>query len=91
MRPDLRKPTPEATGEVLRLLEALERELKRSELRLVLGLKHDEDFRKSCLLPALRAGLIEVTLPDTPRSPNQRYRITSQGKEVLTKLQEDNN
>lgn len=64
--------------------------MKRSELRLTLGLKNDEHFRKAYLLPALKTGLIERTLPDAPRSSNQRYRITTRGKEALKKHQENN-
>jgi ATP-dependent DNA helicase RecG len=63
--------------------------MKRSELRLALGLKHEEHFRKSYLLPALKAGRIEMTLPDKPRSSKQRYRITLQGEEILKKHKGD--
>ena len=80
-----------STAEVPRLLAAMEGEMKRSELRLTLGLRNDEHFRKAYLLPALEAGVIEMTLPDAPRSSNQRYRITPRGKEALRKHQEDNN
>jgi ATP-dependent DNA helicase RecG len=69
----------------------MEEEMKRSELRLALGLKHDEHFRKSYLLPALKAGWIEMTLPDKPRSSRQRYRITPRGEEILKKHQGDDN
>ena len=30
--------------------------------------EEDEHFRKAYLLPALQAGLIEMTIPDKPRS-----------------------
>ncbi|MFA7436846.1 Fic family protein [Castellaniella sp.] len=35
------------------------------------------------LLPALRSGLVEMTLPDTPRSSKQRYRLTALGPRWL--------
>jgi hypothetical protein len=70
------------TGEVA-LLRALKGELDRRALQAALGLKDQEHFRKSYLLPALREGLIEMTLPDKPRSSKQRYRITLRGKEFL--------
>jgi DNA-binding PadR family transcriptional regulator len=48
-----------------------------------LGLKDDEHFRKSYLLPALEAGLIEMTIQDKPRSSKQKYRLTAKGRRRL--------
>ena len=42
-------------------------------------------FRNQVLQPLIDNGLIEMTIPDKPRSSNQRYRITVLGKEVLRK------
>jgi hypothetical protein len=39
-----------------------------------LSLKHKPTFRKNYLRPALDKGLIEMTLPETPNSKNQKYR-----------------
>jgi ATP-dependent DNA helicase RecG len=72
--------TPEVTPEVHRLLEALEGEPSRQELQQALGLKDAEHFRKTYLLPALAAGVVEMTLPATPRSSKQRYRLASSGR-----------
>jgi ATP-dependent DNA helicase RecG len=60
--------TAEVTAEV-RLLMALTGEMNRQALLSALALKNDEHFRKAYLLPALEAGLIEMTIPDKPRSP----------------------
>jgi ATP-dependent DNA helicase RecG len=76
--------TTEATTEV-RLLMALKGEMTRQALLSALALKNDEHFRKAYLLPALEAGFIEMTIPDKPRSPKQRYRITPLGRETLEK------
>ena len=61
----------------------MEGELGRAALQTALGLKDSRHFRQTYLLPALAVGVIEMTIPDKPRSPNQRYRITSLGLEVL--------
>ncbi len=83
--------TPEVTQEVtpeVGLLMALQGELDRRALQAALGLKDEEHFREAYLLPALKEGLIERTLPDKPRSSKQRYRITPLGEGVLKKLRE---
>jgi ATP-dependent DNA helicase RecG len=72
--------TPEVTPEVRRLLQVLDGELSRQELQQALGLKDAEHFRKAYLLPALAGGAVEMTLPATPRSSNQRYRLTDAGQ-----------
>jgi hypothetical protein len=75
--------TPEVTPEVapeVRLLRVLAGEMTRQQLQQALGLKDDEHFRKAYLQPALDAGLIEMTIPDKPRSSKQRYRLTPAGK-----------
>jgi ATP-dependent DNA helicase RecG len=58
--------------------------MSRQELQTALDLSDAEHFRKAYLMPALGAGLIEMTIPEKPRSSRQRYRITSQGLEALS-------
>jgi hypothetical protein len=36
-------------------------------------MKSRASFKKNYLDPNLKAGLVEMTLPDTPNSRNQRY------------------
>jgi hypothetical protein len=50
-----------------------------------LGLKDDEHFRKAYLLPALEAGLVEMAIPDKPRSSKQKYRLTDKGRQVMAR------
>ena len=69
-------------AKMVRLLQAISGTMTRHDLQSSLGLKNDDYFRKAYLLPALRAGLIEMTIPDKPRSKYQRYRLTSKGREV---------
>jgi len=40
-------------------------------------------FRKAILNPLIDNGVIEKTVPEAPRSPNQKYVITKKGKEWL--------
>ena len=78
--------TTEVTTEVAteeKLLAALEGEMSKRALKEALALKNDEHFRKAYLNPALEQGLIEMTIPDKPRSSRQRYRVTEKGKAFL--------
>jgi Fic family protein len=75
---------PEVTPEV-RLLSVLAGEMTRQQLKEALGLKDDEHFRKAYLLPALEAGLIEMTIPDKPRSSKQKYRLTDKGRLAMAR------
>ncbi|MEQ8702835.1 MAG: hypothetical protein RIC19_02890 [Phaeodactylibacter sp.] len=48
-----------------------------------LGFKNHFDNYKKYILPALENGWIEMTVPDKPRSRNQKYRIIALGRVVL--------
>jgi len=52
--------------------------MSRDELQSVLSLNDRKSFRERYLKPALEAGLIEMTLPDKPKSPLQCYRLKKQ-------------
>jgi len=54
--------------------------MSRKELQMALQLKDDEYFRSAYILPALRQGLIGMTIPDKPRSSKQKYRLTKKGE-----------
>ena len=68
------------------MLRVVSGDMTRKQIQEALGLRHEDYFRKAYLLPALRAGLIEMTLPDKPRSSKQRYRLTPAGSERLRQL-----
>ena len=80
--------TGEVTREVKRLAEAMQGEMKRSEIQAALGLKHEDHFRETYLRPALDAGVIEMKIPDKPRSSRQKYRLTALGQALLKAGQE---
>lgn len=74
------------TDQVRRLLLALRQGSRTAvELMTELGLSHRPTFRENYLHPAIAAGLIEMTRPDTPRARNQKYRLTSTGKRLANK------
>ncbi|WP_248743358.1 MULTISPECIES: Fic family protein [unclassified Pseudomonas] len=81
--------TDQVTDQVRKLLQLLfdSAPLSVNELMGALGLVHKATFRANYLTPALVGELIEMTDPDSPRSPNQKYRLTSSGRFQLVKLQ----
>lgn len=56
----------------------------------IMGRSDRTKFRHQVLNPLIDAGLIEMTIPDKPRSSKQRYRVTPLGLEVLKKTKEKN-
>ena len=81
--------TGQVAGQVQRLLAVCEGPLSRSELQERLGLKHRDSFNEAYLQPALAAGIIEMTIPDKPRSSKQKYRVTAKGRTFREQLQRD--
>ncbi len=71
----------QVTDQVSAIIQAIgTEELGASELMQILGLSHRPTFRSNYLNPALKEGWLERTQPDSPRSPTQRYRLTSKGQ-----------
>ena len=52
----------------------------------LLGLQHRPTFLYDYLQPAIEAKLIEMTQPESPRSPTQKYRLTEEGLKLLRDL-----
>lgn len=62
------------TDDVVTLLEAIEFKQKSAqELMAATELKHRRTFTLNYLRPAIDVGLIEMTIPDKPKSINQKY------------------
>ena len=75
--------TGQATGQtdyVIRIVQVIKNEQTRAEIMDALRLKHRETFIENYLNPAIEKGIVEMTLPDTPTSPHQKYRLTEKGK-----------
>ncbi|ENU79868.1 hypothetical protein F975_02204 [Acinetobacter sp. ANC 3789] len=47
-----------------------------AELMQFLGLSHRATFQQNYLNPAIETGLIQRTIPDKPKSPKQKYRLS---------------
>ena len=79
---------PASTLQVRNLIRFLDGERTRAEILHLLGLKDRTNLAKEYVQPALTAGLIEMTIPDKPRSSKQRYRLTDKGRELQERLRQ---
>ena len=71
----------QVSDQVTRLLAALKKGPKTAvELMAEVGLSHRPTFRKNYLHPAISAGLVEMTRPESPTATNQKYRLTARGR-----------
>jgi Fic family protein len=71
------KETQTASIQVKKLLSVMEKDVPYTTLELMdlVGLKSRVSFKQNYIDPALELGFIEMTIPDKPKSRNQRYKI----------------
>lgn len=73
---------PQVTPQVQELLNAFTGDHSRTELQDNLKLSDRENFRINYLVPAIENDLVELTIPDKPKSSKQQYRLTEKGKKA---------
>ena len=67
----------QVSDQVQRLVSAMKQgDYTLAELMQLVGLTHRATFQKNYLNPAIEVGLIERTIPDKPKSPKQRSRLS---------------
>ena len=69
--------------EQINVLHACVNESGITELMNVTGRSNRTKFRNQVLNPLLSNELIEMTQPDSPKSPTQKYRLTAKGNALL--------
>ena len=65
---------------VARLLKVLKGEMSVLDMMVALKLGGRRNFLEKYLTPSIELGLVEMTQPNSPRSPTQKYRLTAKGK-----------
>ena len=65
------------------IMKKMQEETFAKDLRILLGMKDSTYFKKNYLDPLIEIGVIDMTLPQKPTSPNQKYFLTEKGKKVL--------
>ena len=74
--------TEQTSEQVVRLLlEIGDGRFSAKELMALVGLSHRPTFLYDYLQPALAGGWLEMTHPNTPKSPKYRYRLPRAGKQ----------
>ena len=72
------------SDQLVKILELIKNNpISTCKLRELIGISHKTYFRKNYIDPALNEGFIEMTIPDKPKSKNQKYRITDKGLKYL--------
>ena len=61
------------TQKVTAVLQYCREPRSRTEMQLFCGIKSQDYFRRSILMPLLDSGLLKRTIPDKPKSSNQKY------------------
>ena len=79
--------TLELTPEVERLVLIMNGEMIRVELHEILSLKDEKNFRENYIQKAIKLGMIEMTVPEKPKSRNQKYRLTESGRQLKKRLE----
>jgi ATP-dependent DNA helicase RecG len=70
---------PQATPQVESLLKVLSEPLSMTEILDAIGKTDRRNVRLKYVQAAIDIGLVERTIPDKPKSPLQKYRLTSLG------------
>lgn len=65
--------TMQANYETKKILDFCNIPRKRGEIQKFLNLGNRDYFRKSILNPLIKGGLLKLTIPNKPTSPNQKY------------------
>lgn len=77
------------TGQVKALIQVVDGEMSIQRIMESLRLSVRRTVLKVYLTPAINQGLIEMTQPNSPKSPTQKYRLTEKGKEIQKLLLSD--
>ena len=78
--------TPQVMLQVGHLIRCLDGERTRVEILQRPGLNDRTHPAKEYLRPAIAEGLVEMTIPDKPRSSKQQYCLTGKGRKQQTRL-----
>ena len=79
-------PIKQVTEQVKALILMLDGEMDRQAIQDSIGLSHRENFRSKYLKPALKLGLIQMTIPHKPNSKHQKYMLSPLGLKFIKRV-----
>ena len=79
----------ELSSETIVILEFCKDPRLITEIMDIMKLKNRTKFRNKYILSLIKDGMLELTVPDKPSSPNQKYITTEKSKKMLKKINED--
>ena len=74
------------SGDHLKILKKCELESSALELMKILKRSNKSKFKTAIINPLLDQNFLKLTIPDSPKSPSQKYRLT--GKFVKKRIKE---
>lgn len=69
--------------EVEKLIVALQNPMLLNDLKELYGWKNSSKFKEKYINPLIAEGVADMTVPNKPTSPNQKYCLTEKGKGLL--------
>lgn len=70
--------------EVEKLIVALQHPMFLNDLKELYGWNNASKFKEKYINPLIAEGLVDMTVPNKPTSPNQKYYLTEKGKGLLS-------
>jgi len=77
------------SSDQIKILRNCRKDSKISELMKIMSRTNRTKFRDQVLNILLKEGLLEMTIPDKPRSSKQKYRLTKNGVDYLAKYKSE--
>ncbi|GGE05033.1 Fic family protein [Psychroflexus salis] len=79
--------TEQVTEQIEKLVSVLNDDMTLSELMTKCEIKHRPTFLYNYIQPALEIGLIQMTIPEKPKSRNQKYKLTALGRKFKNRTE----
>jgi ATP-dependent DNA helicase RecG len=79
------KSVTKSVTKLIDIIDFLSQEKSRQEILNHIGISNQSKNYKEYIWPFIKAGIIEMTIPDKPNSQHQKYRLTEKGKQLIKK------